>query len=272
MRNAQIASTTMGQLQKKMDLIGHNLANANTTGYKAKTSSFSSLLMQQLNQTPRLDEAPRQTPTGIRQGTGARLSHTNVNTASGVITPTNRPLDAAIENPKHFFQIAAYNNGETETHYTRSGNFYLQPINDETVALVTAEGTPVIGDNGPIQFNDNFEDVAILNDGSIQVTRNGQPVVEGRLEMVEVTNPRTLEPAGDNSYRFRANDLGVQLDEVVQAVQPIDTKLIVGSLEGSNVDMGAEMTDLMQVQRAYQFNAQSINLGDQMFQLVNQLR
>jgi flagellar basal-body rod protein FlgG len=271
MRGSTLAAVTMGQLQKKLDLIGHNMANVNTTGYKAKTANFSSLLVQQINNQSTGDEnAPRLTPAGIRQGNGARLAHTNVNMATGTLTQTDRPLDVALTDPKQFFQVQVAENGITETQFTRAGNFYLQPINANEDMLVTAEGNPVVGTNGPIILQNGYDGISISDNGEISITRGNQTNAEAQLQVVQIDLPRSLETTGGNRYRLPANDLGVARDILVDVVD--DVKVKSGTLESSNVNLSEEMTSMLEFQRAYQLNARSITIGDQMMNLINQLR
>lgn len=73
------ATNTLAQLQKQMDIISNNLANIDTTGYKRREATFSDLLFQEFrNQTNANEEKNRLTPLGIRQGTGARLSQSQI--------------------------------------------------------------------------------------------------------------------------------------------------------------------------------------------------
>ena len=83
------ATNTLGQLQKQMDLIGNNLSNADTTGYKKREATFSDLLVQQVN-NQRVDrfEGGRLTPLGVREGSGARLSKTALNLTQGTLKAT----------------------------------------------------------------------------------------------------------------------------------------------------------------------------------------
>ncbi|SET25265.1 flagellar basal-body rod protein FlgG [Salinibacillus kushneri] len=268
MRSSFLAATTMGQLQKKLDLIGHNLANSNTTGYKTRTANFSSLLHQQINQNGIDGESPRLTPEGIRQGTGAKLGHTNVRMDAGTITQTDRPLDVALSEDYHFFQVQVTENGEAETQYTRAGNFYLQPINNnQQVALVTSEGNPVVGENGPVVLQSDMDDISIQDNGNIVVRRGEQQAVEASLEIMQIDRPRSLETVGGNRYRFPDNVPEADMTAVVP-----NATLHPGALESSNVDMGEELTNMMEMQRAYQMNSKSISIGDQMSGLINQLR
>lgn len=142
LRTMITATNTMGQLQNKLDTISNNIANSNTTGYKTKEASFNELLYQQFN-NDKQDRAERQTPVGIRYGTGAMIGQIKSNEKQGSLQTTNRDLDLAFTKAKQYFNILMPNgeNG-TETVYTRQGDFYLSPLNNGTVMLVTAEGLP----------------------------------------------------------------------------------------------------------------------------------
>ncbi|PKR77766.1 flagellar hook-basal body protein [Halalkalibacillus sediminis] len=275
MRSMLTAATTMNQLQSRMDLQSNNLANLNTYGYKGRQSNFSSLLFQQVDNIQGNDaDSPRLTPEGIRQGAGSRLAHTNMNMNVGTLQTTERELDVAIQDRNRFFVVnAQVENGETEQRFTRSGNFYLQPINGgEQSMLTTSEGNPVAGQNGPILIDEGFDGIRLTDQGGVEVTRNGQTAVEGNLQVVDIERTRGLEPVGANSYRLDLEGLGVPADELVAAVAPAEANLAPGALEASNVNFGQEMTSLIESQRAYSFNAQAIRMGDQMMGLIGSMR
>ncbi len=105
MNNAMIAaSVTMGQLQRQLDTVSHNIANQNTSGYKSRGVQFSDLLYQQVNnQSKAAMEAGRLTPAGLRRGAGAKVSQTQLNLEQGPLQQTERELDFAITAENHFF-------------------------------------------------------------------------------------------------------------------------------------------------------------------------
>ncbi|WP_163539669.1 flagellar hook-basal body protein [Gracilibacillus sp. YIM 98692] len=266
------AAATMSQLQNKLDTISNNIANSSTTGYKTREGNFSSLLVQQLEQVDDPEaQDPRQTPEGIRLGSGAMLGHTNVNLKQGSIQTTERPLDVALLEPNQLFEVGVFENGVEETRYTRAGNFYWSPMDDGQVMLVTSDGNPVLGEDGPILLDDQMDDLEISESGQINVTRNGQQAVEGQINVVEAVRPRLLEAAGDSLFRLSDETLNTYgVDEVIGAVEDIQLKS--GALETSNVDLGKQMTAMLESQRAYQFNARTISMHDQMKGLINQFR
>ncbi|PAD40460.1 flagellar hook-basal body protein [Terribacillus sp. 7520-G] len=258
------AAVTMGQLQQRLDLIANNMANSSTAGYKAQTSNFSSLLYQQLDNPPN-DEANtdnRSTSDGIRIGSGAYMSSTNPLMTKGTIQTTDRNLDAALVNDNQFFTITGQ---DGQQRYTRAGNFYLQPQQDGTVALTTADGDFVNGADGPIALQPDFDSITINDSGEIVVGRNGQTAVEANLEITAIDNPRVLTRTGDTA--FELND-----PALARGLAPDEVELQAGSLEGSNVDLSEQMTAMVNTQRAYQFNARSISMSDQMSSLINQIR
>ncbi len=265
------ASVTMGQLQNKLDLIGNNLSNTNTTGYKSRQADFSSLLYQQIDNLddPEM-QTGRQTPAGIRVGSGAKLAHTNLDLSQGSLQNTGRELDVALLRENDLFKIQAEGENGLETQYTRSGNFYLSPLNNGEMMLTNAEGRPVLGaDGNPITLADNMDGLSVREDGALLVTRGDQQNVEGQLGIARAVRPRMLEAAGGNRFRLPEN---VQAQGILENVSQQDTQVQSQTLEASNVDVSKEMTDMLMAQRAYQFNARSISTSDQMMGLVNQLR
>lgn len=268
------ATTTMSQLQKQMDVIGHNLANSQTNGYKSRQTEFQSLLFQQIDHMTHPEGARgRMTPDGIRVGTGARLGATNSNLSMGAIQETGRVLDTVLLNEHHYYQIQVEENGQPQTYYTRDGAFYLSPINDgEMVALVTKDGHPVYGVNGPIRFSTDLDSLHINERGNIVATRNNEEEIVGTLAIAEIVRPRLLEAVGDNSFRLPdVAALGYNENDIVRA--PVEENLVKNqALEVSNVSIQDEMTQLIVAQRAYQFNARSLSMADQMQGLINQMR
>lgn len=270
------AAVTMGQLQNKIDLISHNVANLNTSGYKAQSANFSSLIYQNIdNFRDQAANAPgRQTPHGIRLGSGARVGHTNINLAAGSLNVTGRGLDIALLRDNHLLQIEVTENGNTETRYTRDGSLYLQPIDGGQLMLSTSDGHPVIGQSGDaIVFDENFEDIRINEVGQIVTLRGGTEFVEDGLALVEAVRPQFLQHAGQNLFRLPdITEAAYVAEDIVTAVGQFDNEIQSGTLEQSNVDLATQMAELLQTQRAYQYNARTITMHDQMRGLINQLR
>ncbi len=277
LRSMITATNTMGQLQKQLDTIGHNLANIDTQGYKREQTAFSELVRQQFNnQTDAEAEIGRfGTELGITQGTGARLNSSLV-FSQGTLKQTGRSLDIAFTSPNQLLQIDV----DGETQYTRDGSLYLSPTADGTnrLQLTTAEGRNVLDENGnPIIFEENFKEIQISQDGTITAVPNNDndlPQVFG-LGVVQVNRPQLLIQAGNNRYSLSENLGDVQLDEIFTYLEGAlrgEVSMQQGALEMSNVDLSKEMTDMMVSQRSYQMNAKTITMGDQMMGLINGVR
>lgn len=269
------AAVTMNQLQHKLDVVGNNLANSQTTGFKTRDAQFASLLYQQINNntSPKNAEG-RLTPDGVRVGTGARLGSVNINLTPGIIQETDRALDNALLEKNHLFQIQVEKNGVMETQYTRDGAFYLSPTNDnQSLMLTMQDGSPVIGENGPIQFSGDIDDIVIKENGQIVITEGNETETVDSLAIVEAVQPRMLETTGENQYRLDAGDeLEFEANDIIQQVPNASEVLQNSALEQSNVDLSKQMSDLINAQRSYQFNARTISVGDEMQGLINQLR
>ena len=265
------AAVTMNQLQQQLDVIGHNIANANTTGYKQRTSEFSDLLFQQIhNMTQPGNEVGRSTNDGIRIGTGAKLGAVNNDFSIGSLQNTDRPLDIALTQPTHFMQVITNVNGREEIQYTRDGSLYVSSEGNDLV-LVSKDGHPINGENGPIRFSNNIDSIRIGTDGRVYVTENGAEQYAGTIQVRHIKKPRLLEATGDNIFQLRVQNTGFNEAEIAQLVDE-NNIMESGKLEMANVDIGLQMVELMNAQRAYQVNARSITMADQMQGLVNQLR
>jgi len=270
LRSMISASNTMNQLQKQIDHIGHNLANVDTNGYKKTSTSFEELVKQQINNQPDEEkEVGRTSDYGIRVGTGAKLNAKMVY-EQGVLKTTGRELDIAFIKPDQYLQVEV--NGEIR--YTRDGALYLSPANDGTnrLMLVNSDGYSILDENqNPIFLNDSFEKINISPNGTLTaVPRNDNEEEQVlNLGVVRITRQDLLEQAGNNLYDLNENFGYIEyLDGELRR----EISVQQGALEGSNVNLATEMTDLMVAQRSYQLNAKSITIGDQMLGLINNIR
>lgn len=271
------SATTMGQIQQKIDSIANNLSNASTTGYKSRDSEFTALLSQNIQNVPaKAAGSNRLTPNGIRMGTGAAIADTQLNMTQGSLKKTGRTLDFALTNPNQFFELSvAGSNGQQSTQYTRDGSFYLSPGGPNgSRQLVAADGSFVLGANGQrITIPANVTDLQVNANGTIEGKNTaGQAVPVGTIGVVSVLKPQLLEAQGSNRFTLpNLASLNVPVNAVLQQANG-QGSIQQGSLEGSNVDMTREMTDLVGIQRAYELNGQALTMSDQMQGLINNIR
>lgn len=278
LRTMITATNTMGQLQNKLDTISNNIANSGTHGYKAQQATFNELMYQQFNNDTK-DPTARQSPVGIRYGSGAMLGQIQTNHKQGSLQTTDRDLDLAFTKPKQYFNILMPDGeNSTKTVYTRQGDFYLSPLNNGTVMLVNTDGYPVADANGqPITLPDNVKGFAVRDGGSLEATYPNGDIIRTDLAVTEFQKPQLMEHVSGTYLGLPNNlaELGFAQAEVVTDLQGANRQQIGmqnGTLELSNVNLSKEMTDLIETQRAYQFNARAVTLADQMLGLINGIR
>ncbi|MFS0575864.1 flagellar hook-basal body protein [Sporosarcina sp. 179-K 3D1 HS] len=277
-RTMATATNTLNQLQHQIDIIGNNLANSNTNGYKASDASFHELLYQQFN-NDKADNAPRQSPLGIRYGTGAVLGQAQINWKIGSLQMTGRELDFALTEPKqHFNILMPGENGDTQTVYTRQGNFYVSPVGNGQLMLVTGEGYPVANSAGqPITFADNVQSYKVQPGGILEMTFVNGMVGQVELGVTVMERPNVMTRLSATTFALPENlaDMGIAEADILTEIQGAARNgigLQNQALEASNVNYEKEMTDLISVQRSYQFNARTVTLADQMLGLINGIR
>lgn len=276
-RTMTTATNTLSQLQSQMDIIGNNLANISTNGYKASDAKFQEMLYQQFV-NDKADTAPRQSPPGIRYGSGAVLGQSQMNWKAGSLQTTGRELDFALTTPKQYFNVLMPDGGGEKTVYTRQGNFYVSPVANGQVMLVNGDGYPVANSAGlPITFSDNVTNYTVNPGGNLQLTNADGTTQTIELAVTVMDRPNLMQRLSGTNFALPENltDLGVTQQQVLTELQGA-ARNVIGlegqALEASNVNSQKEMTDLISVQRNYQFNARAVTLADQMLGLINGIR
>ncbi|MEL3960167.1 flagellar hook-basal body protein [Lysinibacillus endophyticus] len=272
------ATNTLGQLQQQIDTISNNIANSNTTGYKAREARFSELLYQQF-ENDQMDPTVRRSPVGIRNGVGAQLAQIQVNTKTGSLQNTERDLDIAFTKANQYFNIIMPDgeNGQ-RTVYSRQGDFYVTPVNNGQVMLVNHDGYAVADSNGnAITFADNMKNFNLLDDGTLLVNYNDGTTQGFELAVTRVDKPQSMEKLSGSYIGVPGNLEQLGLNEAdlytnLQGGLRTEIGLANGKLEMSNVDISKEMTDLINAQRSYQFSSRAITIADQMLGLINGIR
>lgn len=277
-----ISSGALRAFQQKLDTNANNIANVNTTGFKRRDQSFSELLTNQINNQSRTDqEVGRLTPNGLRVGYGSRTGLTKLNMEQGQPLETENPFDLMI-NGSGFFQVSypsSNGGGASEIRYTRDGNFHLSPDPNQAGSyhLVNANGGLLLDQNGtPIKLNEN-NDVQIGANGQLLLKNKngvGDPFTSPqRIGLVDIQNPGLLQNLGGNEYSINTVALtpGSNTTSYVRNMTPGESQITSGFLEGSNVDLGQEMTDMMTSQRGFQMNAKAVSYADEMLGIANNI-
>lgn len=212
---AYIALSRQMVLRQKMDLVAHNLANLNTPGFKGEDMLF----------VEYLDTSTPQEPLSYVQNISMIRDLEN-----GTLTPTENPLDLAINGEGYF--VVETPEGR---RYTRNGAFSLNAERQ----IVTASGLALLSNAGsPLEIPANSSAITITRDGTVSSERG--PV--GRIDLVTFANEQQLKKIGGGL--FDAED---QQPEPLQ-----DGEVQQGMIEGSNVKGVVEMTRMIETLRSYQ--------------------
>ncbi|WP_342580920.1 flagellar hook-basal body protein [Ureibacillus sp. FSL W7-1570] len=279
LRTMLTATNTLNQIQLQIDTISNNIANIGTNGYKAKEARFSEMLYQEYHNTRKDEQSPRLTPQGIRYGVGAKISQIQTNNAQGTLQTTDRPLDFAFNNARQYFNILMPDeNGDMNVVYTRKGDFYATPMNNGQMMLVNADGYAVADiDGNPIVFDEEVSSFSLENGGRLVVNLEDGTQQAFLLGVTEIHLPQLMMKISDEYIDVpdNLNELGYELNDVLTDMQG-NARQNIGlenyQLELSNVNMAIEMTQLIQAQKSYQFNARAITIADQMLGLINGIR
>ncbi|MBR4667962.1 MAG: flagellar hook-basal body protein [Butyrivibrio sp.] len=276
-RSLWSAATGMNAQQTNVDTISNNLANVNTTGYKAQVAQFKSLLYQELQTvTTTANGAPK--PVTSQVGLGTRTSSINQLFKQGSYLTSDNPAALAIGGDGFF----GYKDADGNTVYTRNGNF-TWALNGQNGGLVltTAEGNKVLAADGTTEIVVNRADavasrLTIDSEGKIyypDAQGVPQPVNNLQIGLWQFRNREGLERVGNASWKV-TDASGPAIAEVGgNAAAGIKrSEIVQGYLEGSNVNVANEMVNLIVAQRAYEMNSTAIQTTDEMMQTANSLK
>ena len=259
------AATGLSAMSTDIDVTAHNLANVNTTGFKASRANFEDLLYQEKAQPGVENSQGDMRPAGLQVGLGVRVSNTARDFRSGSALETGKPLDLMIEG-NGFFAVDIAEEAGSGIGYTRAGNFFVNA--DGELVLGNADG-PRLEPN--ITIPDDAISVDIAHDGTVSVSTSASPTptVAGQVQLTAFINPNGLRPIGGNL--FVESDASGPPIEANPGESGLGT-IIQGFLEGSNVDPVRELIHLIKAQRAFEMNSQSIQAADEALQVVANLR
>jgi flagellar hook protein FlgE len=254
--------------QTQLNVIAHNLANAETAGFKKSRADFGDIVAGSAYTNPKLI-----------QGIGSTVEAINQNFAIGPIEQTGSALDVAISGDG-FFTVK---NGTTgETMYTRNGSFTTDELGfvhdgsnnrlqifevgaDPTADTPIDAQVPAANAGGAA-----FAGLTIGNDGAVTVSyADGTNEVLGRVALASFISPGGLRQVGSSNW------VTTGLSGTAQYGLPGEGaygELLSGALERSNVDIAEELVGLITAQRYFQANAKAIDTATQISQTVLNLR
>lgn len=315
----------MKAFQEKLDVIGNNIANVSTTGFKSSRATFKDMLSQTTS-----DATSASTNLGGKNATqvglGVQVGAVDTINTRGSLQSTSRNLDNAIDGDGYYMvakgptdfgsDITVATNSTSEQReitstgtsglsvmYTRDGGFEL----DSNGNLLTSDGDRVLGysigssidSTGKLVFvNANATTAPTADDGSLKTlvipkkvgdanvksySIDSQGVITavlddntiaaiGQIAMANFNNPEGLEKLGSNLYQ-QSNNSGVAIIRSGIGDTTDDNSKtfgdnVEGVLEGSNVDLAGQFTDMITANRAFQANSKTITTGDEILQSI----
>jgi flagellar basal-body rod protein FlgG len=254
------AASGMTAQQLNVDNIAHNLANANTVGFKTRRTQFQDLLYQSLVQPGASAGAQTVVPSGLQLGLGTRPSSNEIIQSQGNYQATENPLDMVVQG-RGFFQVRR---SSGELAYTRAGTFHL----DRDGNLVTGDGDPL---EPQITLPPEAQSITIAPDGTVSYTQPGQSTAQlaGQIQLANFPNPAGLNSLGRNLY-IPTDASGEPTVGNPGGQEGLGT-LLQGYIEQSNVSVVEEFISLIVSQRAYEANSKVVKAADEMYQQVNNL-
>lgn len=250
----------MKNFQTKLDVIGNNIANVNTYGFKKGRTVFKDLVSQQISgaSAPVAGAVGGTNPKQV--GLGATLGAIDTVQTQGSLQTTGRTLDLAISGDGFFIVRDGTNN-----YLTRAGNFYL----DKDGNLVNEDGLYVMDvGNNIINIPASAKSISIGADGKVTYVDGSDTLqTAGQIALAKLPNPEGLEKVGNNLYQVTTNSGNM----IINAPGTNGAgKIVSGALEMSNVDLSEEFTEMIVAQRGFQANSRIITTSDQILEeLVN---
>jgi flagellar basal-body rod protein FlgF len=225
------AASALTAASRWQEVISENLASATIPGFKKQELSFATVQAGML-----------------QAGNGSRVAlpkiQTNTSFQAGEIRYTGVNTDVAIDG-SGFFEVQLANGASA---YTRDGEFQVNTQGQ----LITKQGYAVLGENGPIQLDQN-------NHTPVSISATGEvsqgPDIKGKLKLVQFDQPNLLRQI--NGGYFLAEDPNLQQNPVAQP------SVRQGFLEAANTSSMVEMANLIRSMRSFEANQRIIQLQDE---------
>ncbi len=231
-RSLFIAMSGAKETLQAQTVNNHNLANANTTGFKADLAAFQSRAVQ---------------GPGFSSRVYATAEGTGWDSSSGTINATGQDLDVAIQG-KGWFAVQAKDGTEA---YTRAGDLHV----DSSGMLMTANGLPVLGDGGPLTVP-AYSAISVARDGTISIVPAGQQAstmaAVGRMKLV---NPaESAVQRGDDGLFRSVTGAPLVSDAAVTVTS--------GALESSNVNVADAMVQMIALSRNFELQVKAMRTAE----------
>lgn len=240
-RSVYVAMTGATQIMRAQDEVAHNLANANTTGFKSELSAFQSLPVQGDGMQTRIN--------GVAQGTGW-------DTTAGAQMQTGNDLDISVQGDGWI----AVQGADGNEGYTRAGNLRI----DADGLLTDARGNTVMGGGGPITIP-QASSVKIGSDGTISVVPLGEsPATIATTDRIKLVNP------GNDQLTYGSDSL-MHMKDGSTPQADANVRVVSGAIESSNVNPSDVLVKMISLSREFEMQVRSIKTADENAQSASKL-
>jgi len=236
---------------KGLEVVGNNIANVNTTGFKSSSASFADTFSNTLRSA-----SSSTGDSAIEVGTGVQLAGINSDFSQGSLSSTGNATDLGISGNGYF--VVRDSNGVN--YATRDGSFHF----DSTGNLVNQQGFSVLDATGAVINVANYStvsSVSIGKDGSVTAFMpDGTSVSTQKVGLLAIPDQDKLMKQGNNLYDFSST--GAVITGIGAAAANGLGTVQSGSLELSNVDLTDQFSQLITIQRSFQAGSRLITVSD----------
>lgn len=232
-RSIYVAMTGAGQTARALAALSHNIANAGTIGFRAQLGATAGVPVLGDGLATRINAVER--PGGVDFSPGPQIA-------------TGHDLDIAIQG-RGWIAVQGLDGREG---YTRAGDLAV----DAGGTLVTASGLPVLGDAGPLAVP-AFTKIDVGGDGTISIVPQGQ----GPETVASIGRIKLVDPA--DADLVRGADGLMHMADGGDAPADASVRLISGTLEGSNINPAAGLSQMVVLSRQFEMHIRAIQTADE---------
>lgn len=244
--SVKTAGSSMKGIQQAIDVIAHNIANVNTTGFKQNRVNFESVVTNYIG----------------TKFSGATINSTSSDFSQGRLKSTGQWTDTALQG-NGFFVLQ---DPTGSLVYSRAGHFNL----DKEGSLVTPDGYFVLSAGGSrIQVPTDAQSIEINSAGEIKALLNGAQEFSlvDQLGVAAFTNPKSLQSIGNTNFQETVNSGNPEFSSALGVgTSTASTLMVSGALETSNADLSGAFTEMISYQRSYQAVSKTAETANQILE------
>ena len=267
--------------QEQMDIIGNNIANINTAGFKTATGNLANTFSDTLQAATAANGNDNAT-NAMQVGTGVYTGSITNDWSQGGINSTGVSTDLYISG-NGFFLVGSTNASGPQfasqdgAFTVNNQGFLVQANSGMYLQGANTAGNPPSGGPGAIKIDATgysnplatMTGFTINSQGIVTVNMSdGGSFQRAQILLQTFTDPQALTSVGSNLYSNMINAGPLTAPTAAGSGTLVNTSIVSGALELSNVDLSSQMADLIVAQRAFEANSKIVTTSDEMLQTV----